>query len=126
MTSVPKGTIWVARICGLLALILGILFWTGEALSLVPLHMALGTILVIALWILAAKGARAGVSGGLVSIAVLWGLLVPVLGALQVHLVPGAGHWIIQVIHLLLGIGAIGFVEGLGGRIRRSISSPPK
>jgi len=126
MTSVPKGTIWAARICGLLALILGILFWTGERLSLVPLHMALGTILVIALWILAAKGARAGVSGGLVAIAVIWGLLVPVLGALQVHLMPGPGHWVIQVIHLLLGIGAMGLAEGLAGRIRRSISSPPK
>ena len=126
MNSTAKGTIWVARISGLLALILGILFWSGHAYPLVPLHMALGTILVIALWILGGKGARVGVSGGLVAIAVIWGLLVPVFGALQVHLVPGAGHWIIQIIHLLLGLGAMGLAEGLAGRIRRSVSEPPR
>lgn len=122
MNSGGKAAVWVARISGLIALILGILFWTGQATSLVPIHMALGTILVLALWVLAGRGAKAGVNGGLVAIAVIWGLLVPVIGLLQMHTVPGAYHWLIQVVHLLLGLGAIGLAEGLSGRIKRSAS----
>ncbi len=31
----------------------------------------------------------------------------------------GSNHWVIQVIHLLLGLSAIGLAEMIGGRYRR-------
>ena len=41
----------VLRLCGALAVILGILFWSGNALNLIPIHMLLGLLVVLSLWI---------------------------------------------------------------------------
>ena len=108
----------LVRLCGLGLLTLGLLFWTGNARGLIPLHMLLGLVLVLALWTLAGLAARAGVPIGLVALAVAWGLIVPALGLTQGQLLPGSAHWVIQVLHLLVGLGAIGQAEGLAARIK--------
>ena len=56
---------------------------------------------------------RAGVSMGFVALAAVWGLIVPILGVMQTQLLPGGAHWVIEVIHLLVGLVAI----GLGNRL---------
>jgi hypothetical protein len=114
------------RFTGLIALILGILFWTRNALALVPIHMLLGIIIVLALWTLAFLAARAGVSIGLVALAFVWGVIVVVLGMTQTSLLPGSLHWIVQVIHLLVGLGAMGQGETLAARIKRSQAAVPQ
>jgi hypothetical protein len=111
---------WVVRIAGVLALILGLLFWTGDALSLIPVHMLLGTLTVLALWLLAASASQMGAPMGMVIGAVVVGLLVLGLGFSQQNLVPGNGHWIIQVVHLVLGMAAIASGEMISGRVRRN------
>ncbi len=108
----------LVRLCGLALLTLGLLFWTGNARDLIPLHMLLGLVLVLSLWVLAGLAARAGVPMGLVALAVAWGLIVPALGLTQDQLLPGSAHWVIQVLHLLVGLGAIGQAEGLAARIK--------
>ena len=117
-----QGTTTVAqmlvRICGGLLILLGIFFWTGHALSLIPMHMLLGLVLVIALWVLAGIGARAGVGAGLVVLSVLWGIIVLALGMTQTRLVPGSAHWVIRVLHLLVGLVAIRLGEVLAQRIK--------
>lgn len=107
-------------IAGLVMVILGVSFWTGHAMALVPVHMLIGVLLVLALWTLAGVAAASGVSPGLVALAVVWGLVVPVLGVTQEQLLPGATHWVIQVLHLLIGLGAIGMAQGLGARVRQA------
>lgn len=113
------------RGAGLILIVLGLLFWTGNARALVPVHMLLGIILVLALWTLAFLGVRAGVNWGLVVLAVLWGLLTAALGMVQVQLLPGNLHWIIQVLHLLIGLAAISQGEALGARIKRRQTAGP-
>src|SRR5690348_6216321 len=117
-----KGTTVVAqmlvRISGLILIVLGVLFWTGSALSLIPLHMLLGLVLVLALWVLAGVAARAGVSAGFVALAIVWGLIVLALGMAQTKLMPGSAHWVIRVLHLLVGLAAMGLAERLAARIR--------
>lgn len=117
-----QGTTTVAqmlvRICGGLLILLGIFFWTGHALSLIPIHMLLGLVFVIALWVLAGIGARAGVGAGLVALAVLWGIIVLALGMTQTRLMPGSAHWVIRVLHLLVGLFAIRLGEVLAQRIK--------
>lgn len=108
----------VVRFSGLILIVLGILFWTGHALSLVSLHMLLGLILVLALWVLAFLGARARVGAGFVAFAIVWGIVVLFLGLTQASLLPGSLHWIIQVLHLLVGLGAMGVGDRLGERIK--------
>jgi hypothetical protein len=97
----------VVLVAGVLQLILGSLFWSGIATNLIPVHAAIGTILVLALWTLAYFAARAGAPRGLVVFTVVWGLILPVFGSLQTGILPGSLHWIIQVVHLLLGLSAM-------------------
>lgn len=114
----------LVRLLGVILVILGVLFWLGAARNLVPLHMALGGVLVLAVWVLAGVGARARVGVGLVVLAVVWGLLTLFVAVRQQTWLPGAGHWIIQVLHLLLGGGAIGFSEAIAGRVKRGVPTP--
>lgn len=110
---------------GVILIILGLLFWTGNAGALVPVHMLLGIALVLALWLLAGLAAIAGVNLGLVALAFVWGIIVPILGLTQERLLPNGAHWIIQVLHLLVGITAIALAQVLALRItsRRGQSS---
>ena len=110
----------LVRLSGLILIILGVIFWTGHALNLINVHMVIGLILAISLWVLAFLGARAGVGAGLVALVVVWTLVMVVFGAAQMRLMPGSAHWVIQVLHLLIGIGAIGLGDQLGTRISRA------
>lgn len=101
----------LARVTGLIQIVLGMLFWTGNLLNLIPLHMLDGILFVLCLWTLAILGARAGVNPGVVALALVWGLIVVVLGVTQARLLPGDLHWTVQVLHLLVGLGAIGQAE---------------
>jgi hypothetical protein len=111
------------RVLWLVQLALGILFWTGNALGLVDLHQLIGILLVLALWTQAALAHRAGVPGGLVAGAAVYGLVVPIVGLTQRELFPGSAHWVIQVIHLLLGIGLIGLAENLATRAKARLAT---
>jgi hypothetical protein len=111
---------WLVRVTGLIQIVLGLVFWTGNQLTLVPVHMLVGLILVLALWTLAFIAARSGVQPGFVAIAFLWGLLVPILGVEQGQILVGSAHWLVKVLHLLVGLVAIGMAEGLGRQIKES------
>ena len=113
-------TRWIVRLAGLAQIILGVLFWTRRALSLLPLHMLVGMIVVLGLWTLAILAARTGLSLGLVVLAFVWGLVLPIVGMTHGTLLPGSLHWVIQVVHLLLGIGALRLAEGLAEHIHRA------
>jgi hypothetical protein len=119
ITGIQMGirALWVVQ------LLLGILFWTGNALGLVDLHQLIGILLVLALWTQAALAHRAGVPGGLVAGAAVYGLVVPIVGLTQRELFPGSAHWVIQVIHLLLGIGLIGLAENLATRAKARLAT---
>ena len=114
----------LVRLSGLILIVLGVLFWSGNALTLIPLHMLIGFVLVLSLWTMAFLAARSGVSPGLVALGFLWGLLVVVFGLTQDQLLTGDAHWVIRVLHLLVGLGAIGQSEGLAVRILRRQAMP--
>jgi hypothetical protein len=122
MRSTITATQMAVRVVGVVQLVLGLAFWTGNALGLVDLHQLLGILLVLALWALAAIGARAGLPAGMVAGAVVLGLVVPVVGLTQRELLPGAAHWVIQVVHLLLGLGLLGLAENLAVRAKARLS----
>ncbi|MBJ7599230.1 MAG: hypothetical protein DLM67_18610 [Candidatus Nephthysia bennettiae] len=111
---------WLVRIGGLLQIVLGALFWTGNAVTLVPVHILVGLLLVIGLWTLAFFAARAGVQPAFVAVVVLWGLLLPIFGLTQDRMLTGDAHWVIRVLHLLVGLAAIGQGEGLAGQMSRA------
>lgn len=105
------------RLTGALAIVLGLIVWTGKVDVLVPIHAAIGLLLVLALWVLTYVAWRSGVNGGLVALVAVWSAITPVLGLAQGGIGTGGSHWVVQVIHLLVGVAAIGLGEMLGGRI---------
>lgn len=123
MTKAATIAQMTIRVSGLLLILLGLAIWTGRADQVIPIHELLGFVMVLALWTLSFFAARAGVPMGWVALAVAWGLAAPILGLTQQSLVAGDWHWTIQVLHLLIGVGAIGLGENLAGRMRR-IGSP--
>lgn len=112
----------LVRITGVLLLILGLLIWAENMTNLTNVHMLLGVVLVVSLVVFAAaahhQGATLGMAIGLAILAVV----VLVLGMTQMNLLPrpDPNHWIVQVVHLLIGMAAIGMAEAVGGRLRRA------
>jgi hypothetical protein len=118
-----KSIVVIARILislfGITLLVLGILFWTGHALSLLQLHTMIGGLFVICMWVLAVIGFLVPGCRGLALIVLIWSLIVPALGVTQLRLMPGADHWVIQTLHLLVGVIAIGLSHALARRLRQ-------
>jgi hypothetical protein len=110
------------RVVGVIQIVLGLAFWTGNLLGLVDLHQLFGILLVLGLWAQAAMAARAGVPAGMVAGAAVLGVLVVVVGLTQRELLPGSAHWVIQVVHLLLGIGMLGLAENLAVRAKARLA----
>jgi hypothetical protein len=119
MKAVVLGLQWLIRGLAVVQVTLGGLFWTGNAYSLVGLHMLSGIVLVLALWLQAALAARAGIGFGLPAIAVVWGIVVVGLGMTQDGLLTGDLHWLIKVVHLVVGLAAVGQAESLAQRTLR-------
>lgn len=119
MVSFLKWTLWGA---GGLALLLGLVLWSGNGNAYTNLHMILGIVVVLALWALATTALQRGEQHGLAVTALVWGLITPVIGVLQVQLLPGSSHVIIQIVHLVLGAGAI----AIGNRLTSGVSQDLK
>jgi len=107
------------RVGVLIELALGILFWTGNADSLQIVHIVIGIAVVLSLWTLGITQGLQGGSFGLALATFVVGFLLVLVGLFQTRWLIGSNHWVIQVIHLLLGLSAIGLAEMIGGRYRR-------
>jgi ABC-type polysaccharide/polyol phosphate export permease len=121
---VVRISLMVLRLCVLLAVILGVLFWLNvisPAGTIRDVHQTLGILVVVTLWIIGVMLlTRGGSTIGLAVAALVWGALVVYVGLNQETLLPGSSHWIIQVVHLLLGLGAAGLGESCAARYKRA------
>ena len=115
---------WVVRLTGMTQVALGLLFWAGRALGLVPLHMAIGAAFVLALLALVGLAAAAGLRPVLVALAAAYGLVIPVFGMVQTRLWPGPGHWMVQLLHLVIGIGGMILAIKLASHAREHPRTP--
>lgn len=117
--SAVQVTRIAARVIAVVQVALGIVVWTGHGDSLIPLHIAVGLLLVIDLWAAVALGMRSGAPIGLAILALVWSVGMPAFGLVQTSLLPGSAHVAIQLLHLVVGFAAVGLVEALAGRGRR-------
>jgi len=119
---VVRITANVLRASATLALIFGVLSWINVLPdSLIGIHMLLGIIVVLSLWILGGVIATTRGGIGLGIGAIVLGLITLALGLTQQQILPDPNslHWIVQVIHLLIGLSAIGMGEAVSGRYKR-------
>jgi hypothetical protein len=123
MEEIMRTTIYVTnlliRLTGAIQIVLGLLIWVGLADTLITVHILSGVLLVVSLWVLAFACLQIGMDGPFAGVAIVWGLIILVLGLTQNQILPGSSHWVIQVLHLLVGLGAIGLGEGLAARASR-------
>jgi hypothetical protein len=114
----------VLSFAGLLALILGLLVWTNRGLSLIQMHMLLGLLAVGALWVIGIGQAFSrGGSWVIAASALVIGAAMIVIGLNQSALMLGPFHWVIQLIHLVLGLLVIGMGHIGASRYRKGSSS---
>jgi len=109
---------WIAGIAGLGALALGLLFWIAQ-IDLLNIHMLLGLTVALALLVLsivmvATRGMRL-----LGAIGIVYAFILPVFGLTQSGILIGSTHWLIQVAHLLVGLGALALAGIMGTRYIR-------
>jgi len=124
---VARMSVMVLRFAAVLALILGILFWIGVNESLKSVHMLLGLIVTFCLLILGSlmittKRGNVGLGVG----AIVLAIVVVVFGMQQLSIQPSISdpssplHQVVKVVHLLLGLAAIGVGEMIGRRLKGS------
>jgi hypothetical protein len=117
MRTAAAISLWIVRIAGTLQLVLGALFWTGHAYPLLPLHIISGTLIVLTLWMVAVMALVTGTRRGLASFGLLWGLALPAFGLGQAAVLVGSMHWVVRVVHLLMGLAAMALAGTLGQAI---------
>jgi hypothetical protein len=111
----------VLSFVGLLALILGLVVWANGALNLIQMHMLLGFLAVGALWVIGVGQAFSrGGSWLLASCALVVGAAMIIIGLNQSALMPGPLHWVVQIVHLVLGLLVIGLGHMGAARYRKS------
>jgi hypothetical protein len=110
----------VLSFAGFLALVLGLLIWTGTDSNLVQMHMWLGLLAVAALWVIGIGQAfSTGGSWVIAACAVGVGGTLIFIGMTQTSLMVGAFHWVIQLLHLVLGLLVIGIGHIGAARYRK-------
>jgi hypothetical protein len=121
----------IARLALMVTLVLGLLLWIAQIsylrillnilmqISFTNIHVLISTIGTIFLLALGAvtvwtRGIRMLAAGSM-----LYALLLPALGMTQSLILVGNLHWLIQAVHLLIGIGAMYLALGLEKRYQR-------
>jgi len=123
---------WILRVMVLATLALGITTWLAMAgvidahvleNGIVEVHMLCGLTVALSFLIhniimLFTHGVRALGGAGIV-----YALVIPAFGLTQDMILPGSMHWLIQTLHLLVGVGALLLTEIMGRRYRTAKQS---
>ena len=108
----------IVRITGILQLVMGILIWMGGFPYLVPVHMLIGIVFVLAMWVLGFRAISARVASALAVVLIGWGAFVVAFGMTQAQILPGPNHAAIQALHVVVGLMAMGFSDMVAKKMR--------
>jgi uncharacterized membrane protein YuzA (DUF378 family) len=82
---------------------------------------------VILLWVLAVLAMVQRRSIKVALFALLWGLVIAALGFAQQGILMGDLHWIVRVVHLVIGLAAMPVAERLAPKSARgSLTAPAR
>lgn len=120
MTSIFQ---WIGRIAGVTALLLGMLFWFTP-IDLTSVHIVLGIAVAVALLALSVIAVGTSEARPLGAAGIVYALILPLFGLTQARLLVTNLHWIIQLAHLLVGLGALALIQVIGTRLMRPDALP--
>ena len=95
------------QILATIQLVVGIAMWTGRWYSFRGMHMAVGIVFVLILWTIAVMALLKRQRTGVALFALLWGIVVVALGMTQQSILPGDLHWIVRVLHVVVGVASM-------------------
>lgn len=123
MRNFIKTLLMIARALVAAQIVLGLLIWFGK-ISLTQAHIGLGSLFVLDLWVLGVIALFALSARGLSLLTLLMGGVIMWLGVAQTTLLVGSAHWAVRILHLLLGVSAMGLVEPLTKALLSHFSKP--
>jgi hypothetical protein len=106
---------WLSRLIVGVELTLGMVIWFVHVSS-VNLHIALGLAITLILLVFSVIALTTSGMRRLGVIGILYTCVLPGLGLTQYTLLVGNLHWLVQVFHMLVGIGSVGLIHIIGGR----------
>jgi hypothetical protein len=109
---------WIAGIAGLGALTLGLLFWIANV-DFINIHMLLGLTVALALLVLGVVAVCTRGLRILGAVAIMYAPIIPIFGLRQTTLLIGSMHWLIQIAHMLVGIGGLALIGIISARYLR-------
>ena len=110
-----KTLVMIVRLCWVIALVIGLLLWSGKEISL-AVHALPGAIVAFSLLFLGVKGFR--VAAAPAAVAVVVALLLPVLGIMQLGSLAATTGALLPALHVVLALASIGLAEVLGKKLR--------
>ena len=108
----------LARLLGVVQILVGLAIWRGWARSAVAFHSAAGSLFVLVVWIIAIIALFALPQRTLPLITLLIAGVVLWFGMAQTTLLVGSGHWAVRLAHLLLGLATMGLSESLSKAVK--------
>lgn len=115
MIQVIQRLQWLSRLIVGVELTLGMVIWFVHVSS-VNLHIALGLAITLILLVFSAIALMTSGMRRLGVIGILYTCVLPGLGLTQYTLLVGNLHWLVQIFHMLVGIGSVGLIHIIGGR----------
>lgn len=121
MLTLTKVLVMLARLLFVIELVLGTYIWTAYGLPTLNIHIGLGFVMTIVVLVLAVIAlARRMVMLGVIGVVIA--VLTPYIGLKQIPamaFMPTLG--LIQILHIVTGLAAIGVAEAIGARVRKSL-----
>lgn len=117
MRTATLAFMWIVRVAGIVQILLGLAIWFGPGMPYLSLHIQTGFLIVGGLWILAVLALIVRGRPALAGFAFVWGLALPAFGMAQATMLVGSLHWIIRVVHLVMGLIALGTADALAKHI---------
>ncbi|MGE5100110.1 MAG: hypothetical protein ACM3SX_09000 [Deltaproteobacteria bacterium] len=119
MTKTVAVLQMLARLLGVVQILVGLAIWFGRATSAVAFHSALGSLFVLVVWIIAIIALFALSHRTLPLITLLVGGVALWFGMAQTTLLVGSAHWSVRLAHLLVGLATLGLAESLAKAVKR-------
>jgi hypothetical protein len=129
---------FIGRMALMATMVLGLLYWLAQLSFLGPLLNFLAQINLTTIhMLLGVAGSLSLIMTGLVAVltpkikllgvaGIIYALLMPAFGVTQAMFLAGNLHWLIQIAHLLVGIGAMYLSRAIDRRYQRSGHPSPE